>query len=695
MLNNLYDMLKNIVILIIAILFTVGLTTAASLIRYAFAEQPTFTVGTESIINIQNSGTALNLGDDSMSGMKDIGFDFTFYDQTFDQVNISMNGFFTFQSNFSIPRNRNYLSEVIPATSFNYSVFPLWTDLINRNGTRNPYIQTFGNTSDTNQYFVIGWYNAKEYSNQLQNSFEAILYEGTNEIQFRYDKIQIRTHDITIGVQGNNEATTYLRYEDTNAKQYMQTDDFSVTTATEVIDESFSNLSSECLVDSSYSELCDVYDLTNDFEEEDYLYGAGVTDSMLFGYDEEEDFYGFDEDERNLYGGEGVLEDVSFGHISSDSHDISFITSDIFPSDEYYLEDEYISLDNDFSFTDNSFIPEVEEISFIPLEDVTDIEIIDIFEIQMEEEFVEFAQHMDEHFDFQDEMDREEWDEQFEDFEEERIIEEEEQIVDEQTEETAPDQIEEETFTEEDFIEQELELLDEVEENRDTRQERRSRVRSVVASTNALLERINPNITGGTSSSNNTTISVSSNTSGAASSPMSVSSSPSMSDQIASSQAQTNTVLQSINIVPMPSLGNMPSTVMAEVQVTTMDNQIESMTSTMMTASEADQIADQIVANNIRAQQQESQQQEQESGRYDTEGQATLLAYMNYLPGFTAYTDMSIPDQSNWYTPRTMYADVTIQDNVAAYGELVSNSVNTLGQIIGGQPNEFFNRRVR
>ena len=145
----------------------------------------------------------------------------------------------------------------------------------------------------------------------------------------------------------------------------------------------------------------------------------------------------------------------------------------------------------------------------------------------------------------------------------------------------------------------------------------------------------------------------------------------------------------------MPSLGNMPSTVMAEVQVTTMDSQIESMTSTMMTASEADQIADQIVANNIRAQQQESQQQEQESGRYDTEGQATLLAYMNYLPGFNAYTDMSIPDQSNWYTPRTMYADVTIQDNVAAYGELVSNSVNTLGQIIEGQPNEFFNRRVR
>ena len=150
-LKNIYTTLKNAVIIIIAILCTVGMTTFVSLIKSAMANPPTFTVGTESIINIQNSGTALNLGDDSMSGMKDIGFDFTFYDQTFNQVNISMNGFFTFQSNFSIPRNRNYLSEVIPATSFNYSVFPLWTDLINRNGTRNPYIQTFGNTSDTDQ----------------------------------------------------------------------------------------------------------------------------------------------------------------------------------------------------------------------------------------------------------------------------------------------------------------------------------------------------------------------------------------------------------------------------------------------------------------------------------------------------------------------------------------------------------------
>jgi len=284
------------------------------------ANPPTFTVGTESIIDIRTTGTALNLGDDNMSGMKDIGFDFTFYNQTFDQVNISMNGFFTFQDNFSVSRSRNYRSEVIPATSFNYTVFPLWTDLINRNGTQNPYIKTFGNTNDTDQYFVIGWYNAKEYSNQLQNTFEAILYEGTNHIEFRYDKIQIKTHDITIGVQGNNEAVTYLRYVDTGSTQYIETDDFSITTA-EVVDESFEALSSSCLEDSDISILCDVYDLNTNDLTEDFLDFTGIytgydDDFGSTGIDEDEIFYGIsftlhDEDEYFSENIEGVEADFS------------------------------------------------------------------------------------------------------------------------------------------------------------------------------------------------------------------------------------------------------------------------------------------------------------------------------------------------------------------------------------------------
>ena len=118
------------------------LKTLISLIllsSFAYASTPTFTVGTDPLIDITSTGQGLSLGDDNMSGMKNIGFDFTFYDQTFSQVNISMNGFFTFQNNFSVSRSRNYRSETLPATAFNYSVFPAWSDFIRRSsGNQSP-----------------------------------------------------------------------------------------------------------------------------------------------------------------------------------------------------------------------------------------------------------------------------------------------------------------------------------------------------------------------------------------------------------------------------------------------------------------------------------------------------------------------------------------------------------------------------
>ncbi len=639
-----------------------------------YANTPTFTVGSDPLLNIQSTGTALNLGDDQMSGMKPLGFDFEFYGSTFDDVNISMNGFFTFQNNFSVSRSRNYLSEVIPATSFNYTVYPLWTDLIN-NGTQNPYIKTFGNTSDTDQYFVIGWYDAREYNNSNKNSFEAILYETTNVIEFRYDKINVSNHDITIGLQGNNEAVTYLRYEDTNSTTYSETDNFSLTTA-EVVDESFSNLSSECLVDSDYSELCDVYDLTFDGTEEDddfYLQGSGVSDVMLLGYNNEEDFYGFNTEE--VYTGTSVFstsddggsdtgdfyDDIaSIGYMEYDSRDVeehedTFDSFDIFDFGDSTLDN---STEGSLTFVD----------ILIPLDELPDVRVT-------EEEFVEFAQHMDEHFDFEDEMDREEYEEQFEDFEEE--IEEREELG--ETEEEFEEEYEEE-FKEE-------EIGEELTEESGDRPERRTRRRNVVSNTNSIVSNSIANSYGNSNSSStsSTTASAVSGGSGGTS----ISSSPSISDQIASAQVQTNNVLQSIEILPVPTMDNTPSMAMAEVQVTSMENQIQSVTSTMVTSSEAEQIAEEIVANNIRAQQQQSQAQQEESGQYDSQGQSNLIAYMNYVPNFSDYTSANITDQTNWYTPTVIYASVTLEDN-AGYSFMVSDSMNTLQNMTGGQSTEFF-----
>jgi hypothetical protein len=637
-----------------------------------YANTPTFTVGSDPLLNIQNTGTALNLGDDQMSGMKPLGFDFEFYGSTFDDVNISMNGFFTFQNNFSVPRQRNYLSEVIPATSFNYTVYPLWTDLIN-NGTQNPYIKTFGNTSDTDQYFVIGWYNAREYNNSNKNSFEAILYETTNVIEFRYDKIKVSNHDITIGLQGNNEAVTYLRYEDTNSTTFNRTEDWSLTTDT-VIDESFTNLSSECLIDSDFSELCDVYDLSFDIEEDDYyLQGSGVSDAMLLGYDDEDDFYGFNDEE--LYTGALIFSTSDDGRSDTgdfydDIASIDYMEYDSRDVEEY--EDTFDSFDI-FDFGDSTLDNSTEgSLTFvdilIPLDELPEVRVT-------EEEFVEFAQHMDEHFDFEDEMDREEYEEQFEGFEEE--IEEREELG--ETEEEFEEEYEEE-FKEE-------EISEELAEESGDRPERRTRRRDVVSNTNSIVSNSIANSYGdsNSSSTNSTTASAVSGGSGGTS----ISSSPSISDQIASAQVQTNNVLQSIEILPVPTMDNTPSMAMAEVQVTSMENQIQSVTSTMVTSSEAEQIAEEIVANNIRAQQEQSQAQQEESGQYDSQGQSNLIAYMNYVPNFSDYTSANITDQTNWYTPTVIYASVTLEDN-AGYSFMVSDSMNTLQNMTGGQSTEFF-----
>ena len=631
---------------LIALLF---LTTSA------WATDPTFTVGTESIINIQNSGTALGLGDDSMSGMKDIGFDFTFYDQTFDQVNISMNGFFTFQSNFNVSRQRNYLSETLPASSFNYSVFPMWTDLINRNGTQNPYIQTFGQTSDTDQYFVIGWYNAKEYSNQLQNTFEAILYEGTNEIEFRYDKIQVRSHDFTIGVQGNNEAVTYLRYEDNNSTTYIETDDFSVTTA-EVVDESFSNLSSECLVDSSYSELCDVYDLTNNFEDDDFLYG--VDEDIIFGYDQDETNYGFDDQEDQFaFTTTSGFDDDNIWSDDGYNNDSTIIIYDIEPDQEYELENDslYIHIDSEYDIEFVDALPNLEEIEIIELpQDIEIIENFETFEERIEEDFLVFVEEV-----VEEEL-----------FDEEEAIEEEEEALDESIDEISPEEINEE--------------LEEEPERRNVRRN----VRTVNARINDVVSSIVSNsysssYNGSNSQSSNSTVDASNVNVGNVSS-------PTVSNQIVSAQVETNNVLQSIEILPMPSMDNTPSVTMAEVQVTTMENQIQSVTSSVMTSSEADQLAEDIVSQNMQAQQEENERSQSESGEYNVQGQANLLAYMGYSPGFNTYQSMNIPDGANWYEPRTIYANVSLDDNINNYNGLVNTNLDQQSNIIGTQNMEFF-----
>jgi len=104
-----------------------------------------------------------------------------------------------------------------------------------------------------------------------------------------------------------------------------------------------------------------------------------------------------------------------------------------------------------------------------------------------------------------------------------------------------------------------------------------------------------------------------------------------------------------------------------------------------MTASEADQIADEIIANNIKEQQEQAESEQQETGQYADE--STLIAYLGYVPAFEVYKTYEIPKQETWYQSRDIYNDISISDNVSAFYSLAGNNINLMNKIIGQQPN--------
>ena len=115
-----------------------------------------------------------------------------------------------------------------------------------------------------------------------------------------------------------------------------------------------------------------------------------------------------------------------------------------------------------------------------------------------------------------------------------------------------------------------------------------------------------------------------------------------------------------------------------------MQSQIDTAVSENTVESEADQIANQIVAQNIKSQQEEIEQEQQETGEYADSSQ--LVAYMGYVPGFNAYRQVTLDDASNWYTPKAIYGNVSIPDNNSAFVGLYGQSLTGIKNLIDMQP---------
>lgn len=156
-----------------------------------------------SLIDIRSTGTVLNLGDDSVSGNIPLGFDFRLFGRTYNSAWVSNNGVISF-TNGDISGYESAPLNTLNST-YNYALFPLWTDLIN-SGTTNPYYRIDRNTA------IFGWYDASEYSSREQrSSFEVQLW-NTNAFQFRYDSVNFRRSQFTIGYTGDISAGEYIQW---------------------------------------------------------------------------------------------------------------------------------------------------------------------------------------------------------------------------------------------------------------------------------------------------------------------------------------------------------------------------------------------------------------------------------------------------------------------------------------------------
>jgi hypothetical protein len=148
--------------------------------------------------DISATGTQLFLGDDGGTVVP-IGFTFNFWGDPHDDIGVTSNGYLTFGGDLS-----DFSNDPIPNTTDpNDLIAPLWDDLDPSAGGTIHY-ETKGTAP--NRYFIAQWKNVPEFAEENDFTFEAVLFEGTNCIQFRYGYIDYASYagDYTIGVENQD-----------------------------------------------------------------------------------------------------------------------------------------------------------------------------------------------------------------------------------------------------------------------------------------------------------------------------------------------------------------------------------------------------------------------------------------------------------------------------------------------------------
>ena len=594
----------------------------------------------QSLVDLRNESSVTNLssGDDQTSAMFPIGFNFSFYGETFNSARMATNGCLHFLSNGTTCND--YTPDPLPYAT--YTMYPFWTDLIS--GTMK--------AKAFNDKTVFGWYDKKEYYRTSSNNFEVILWRN-NSFEYRYGELDINSHDVLIGHQGDAlETYQYLFHDEcstgsTNVSDVCINTDWNNTLFNSTLENGGSLYSDQvvsggyvdpCIDNPLYSNMCAGYWEAYDDQQcdDDPQYAP-----FCAGYRFEQDVGYFVLEEEYDY---GISQEVHMGYeepLDIFYNDVYTIDDrqDVFVQEDYFEHEEILFttvFEEPLPFELHP-LPEI-----VPFEELLQVQIYDEIIIR---EIIETQEEM-----FMPFQELEEF------FEEERVAEEE--LIEEEIyqEEEIFDMVEPER--EERLVEQEELIIEETFEVRPVIEKSSVRISalSVVSSTINTAK----NSVSGTTSGNSIHASGNTVNSGGVSS-IGFDTGLNFSNSIGS--------LEQFNTGSIASSDSLSTETVSSVNITAVNNeQVETNLDTSIvtnTTSEADTIADEILAKNIAAAQEESIEEQKSTGQYGEED--NIISFINYNPAFNNYKNILLPNKDEWYDVKSIYIGNNIQDNNSVF----------------------------
>ena len=508
-----------------------------------------------------------------------------------------------------------------PLPEITYTLYPFWTDLIRDNGSK-VLAKNFTDKS------VFGWYNLREYNRgNTDNSFEVILWKSDDSFEFRYGGLNIINHDVLIGEQGKaNELYTYY-YHDQCGK--------GTTNSSSCVSQTWNNSAMNSALENGGS-----------------LYGVSsgnsidcsnpLNDPTCPGYWEAFDDQQCDLDPQYAPFCPGYRFEQDIGYfVMEEEFDYGFVDEQDLIAMGTFVEEPEIFLYEEPVFFEPIFVDRPfreEEIYLDPLPDIYELPIELITLTPFEEPF-ELSMRLEEEFFPEEIIELEEIEEYFEPEYEEEV----EELVAELEEPEIEEVIE---------IEVEAVTVGKIDEKSGITQTQLD----VVAQTVSAAANSVSGTTAGTevhaTSSNSFDMSINTNGGG----------------------MQNITELGSETVVT-----TIASVAVNNTEQTAVDNAQE------VDKSEADTIADNIIAQNLEDQAEQVIEERATTDEYGDEQK--IIAYINFVPGFDAYTNTVLPMKPDWYATKLIYTDKLIADNVLAFKKLSGINYQKLDKIIKSQPN--------